>query len=136
MSVRGQQPPLEHLRKAPRAGGRPATAVARLGRSPLRRASLFRQIVKHPGDDYRTFLSFDSSEAKPQRRDELSLGQGRPGALPLERRVEATVEAGVSRGFTTRVRFPPPPLSPLIAPFPGLLWNVYESSPARVVERQ
>jgi hypothetical protein len=73
VSVRGQQPPLEHLRKAPRAGGRPATAVARLGRSPLRRASLFRQIVKHPGDDYRTFLSFDSSEAKPQRRDELSL---------------------------------------------------------------
>jgi hypothetical protein len=56
-------PPLEHLRKAPRAGGPPATAVARLGRSPLRRASLFRQIVKHPGDDYRTFLSFDSSVA-------------------------------------------------------------------------
>jgi hypothetical protein len=32
-----------------RAGGRPATAVARLGRSPLWRASLFRQIVERPG---------------------------------------------------------------------------------------
>jgi hypothetical protein len=56
-----------------RVGGRPATAVARLGRSPLRCASLFREIVKHPGDDDRTFLSFDNSQAKPQRCDELSL---------------------------------------------------------------
>jgi hypothetical protein len=73
VSVRGQQSPLEHLRRHARVGGRPATPVARLGRSPLRRTSLFREIVKRPGDDYRTFLSFDSSQAKPQRCDELIL---------------------------------------------------------------
>jgi hypothetical protein len=56
-----------------RVGGRPATAVAGLGRSPLRRPSLRRKIIKNPRDHHRSLLGFDGSEAKPQRGLELVL---------------------------------------------------------------
>jgi hypothetical protein len=41
-------------------GRRPATAGAGSAARRLQRTSLFRKIGKHPGDDYRTSLSFDS----------------------------------------------------------------------------
>lgn len=56
-----------------RVGGRPATAVARRGRSPLRRASLFRQIIKYPRENYRPLFGINGPETKPQRRYEFVL---------------------------------------------------------------
>jgi hypothetical protein len=60
---------------------RPASECRRKpGRTPLRRASLFRQILQDQCDGSSTLLCLDQPEPEPQGRNELVLRQPRPRA--------------------------------------------------------